>query len=91
MKIFNPGGAYFTSGSLAGAPSPSLAFLLLHGNFLDELLIFGVIIYLATMFVLAEVKKRRLRREKLRRRAERLAQNAAASPAEVKPSSTAKE
>ncbi len=47
--------------------------LLLHGSNLDELLIIAVLAYLVIMFILAQLKTRRLRREKLLRKAERAA------------------
>ena len=52
--------------------------LLLHGSNLDDLLVIGVGSYLVVMFVLAQLKTRRLRREKLRRKAERTAARAQA-------------
>ena len=48
--------------------------LLLHGSYIDDFLVIGVITYLVIMFGLSRVRMRRLKREKLRRRAERQAQ-----------------
>jgi hypothetical protein len=55
--------------------------LLLHGSNLDDILVIGVGGYLVVMFVLAQLKTRRLRREKLRRKAERAAARAQAEAA----------
>ncbi len=50
-----------------------VALLFLHGGFPDELIFIGVAAYLIVMFGLAQLKTRRLKRKKLRRRAERAA------------------
>lgn len=52
--------------------------LLLHGSNLDDILVIGVGGYLVIMFVLAQLKTRRLRREKLCRKAEQAAAQAQA-------------
>lgn len=65
-------------------PSLSLA-LLLHGNYLDDSLLFGVIAcYLLGLFIYSEWKSARLKREKRQRKAERAAEarQQAARPAD---------
>jgi hypothetical protein len=51
-----------------------MTILLLHGNNLDDaFLALAALSYLAIMFILAQIRTRRLKKEKLRRKQERLA------------------
>lgn len=63
----------------------TLGFLLHSGGVWDELLVIGVVIYLLSMFVMAEVKKRRQRKARLQRRAERAQSQLTTNPSTAEP------